>query len=90
MDEIDKKRDVMKEGKCPRCGSIQVRKQQNGLQGGAEMKTAVWNDKYVTEPANIVTYLCIYCGYFENYLLDRALLSKATQKWTQVGGSSNQ
>lgn len=75
----------MKNGRCPRCSSGSIRKQQNGLHAdGWKMRLHVWMNKDEERLTDVVTYLCVFCGYFENYLLDRENLSFAARRWTKV------
>lgn len=77
----------MKDGRCPRCGSVNVRKQCNGLHAdGWKMRMPLWPNR-VDEVTDVVTYLCVSCGYFENYVLGKGRLSQAAQRWVRVEAS---
>ena len=75
----------MKDGTCPRCRKLQVRRKHNGLKADRWRITgSSWNQETGDEGADVVTYLCVNCGYFENYLIDRDLLSQAARIWTRI------
>ncbi|MCB9111945.1 MAG: hypothetical protein H6634_11935 [Anaerolineales bacterium] len=66
----------MKTGTCPNCGSesIVISKEGGGIGYGARIYIKLgW--AMSTTPA-WTTYLCVDCGYFENYIMDKEKLEK--------------
>jgi hypothetical protein len=75
----------MKNGLCPRCRTAHVHARPNGLERLEwQLGTSSWQQRH-SQPAEVITFLCVLCGYFENYLLDRDQLSLAARKWPRVG-----
>lgn len=37
-----------------------------------------------SEKGGVVTYACITCGYFENYLIDAKKIQMISEKWKKV------
>jgi hypothetical protein len=73
----------MKNGHCPKCNSANVYTKDGGLSWGAE--DLLIDDGSFAQNADCVSYICIDCGYFENYIVDMARLQKKVQKnWTKV------
>ena len=70
----------MKNGKCPKCGSTNVRKGRT---------PGMWTSDKAMIPlgggldGHLKTrhYLCIRCGYVETYVTDPKGLEKARTKW---------
>jgi len=87
----------MRDGNCPKCGNRNVyRCQVPGQGGGITMNPDTpWllhlRDVYNWEMTKgWETLICADCGYFENYILDKALLAKVifnpnSQVWKKVG-----
>ena len=77
----------MKSGKCPKCNSSNVYQQSDGIRPREDwvMLSSHWGKMPVLNPTKIDTYLCVDCGYFENYVPDKDNLSKAAKIWDKVG-----
>ncbi|MCP4542728.1 MAG: hypothetical protein GY832_36865 [Chloroflexi bacterium] len=77
----------MNRGECPKCGSSNIYKQSDGIRPRDEwvMLDSHWGKLEVRNPTPVDTYLCIDCGYFENYVTDKDKLSKVAQIWDKVG-----
>jgi predicted nucleic-acid-binding Zn-ribbon protein len=87
----------MRDGRCPKCGKQNVYRCQVPGQGGGVSTDSErpWilhmRDVYCWEIVKEwETFLCADCGYFENYLLDKALMAKVianpkSQVWKKVG-----
>ncbi len=72
----------MRNGKCPKCGSTTIHSQANGLLfAGRNEYIHLGMAHY---PTDIVSFLCVSCGYFENYLSDPKKLAEAAQQWPKV------
>ena len=75
----------MKDGKCPKCGSADVRSsagvknrldEEHGIQIGGGL---------LPRTARIENYVCISCGYVENYILDQKKLRMIAERWPRAG-----
>jgi predicted nucleic-acid-binding Zn-ribbon protein len=78
----------MKNGKCPKCDSTNVFMNRSGVEWGDE---GGWIDVWIGSPdsrsgkqSEYDSYICVDCGYFENYILDRDILHEVQTKWTRV------
>lgn len=67
----------MKQGKCPECGSTEVRSR---LAESHEIAVATWNLNTV----HYRVYVCVDCGVMRTYIEDRAVLGKISEKWEKV------
>ena len=77
----------MKNGKCPKCNSTNVFKNQRGMNWGNSGWVELWFgslEERTNEYSDCDSYICTDCGYFENYLLDKEVLQKVQSKWTRV------
>ena len=70
----------MLDSRCPRCNSRAVYKMLNGIISG-EKNVYVRGLGFSSPKTDRMTYLCTSCGYYENYLTDKSILQKVTQKW---------
>lgn len=80
----------MRNGKCPKCGSSEIYTNDADGEGfgGDEAATLQCGldstDKWQT-------YLCVNCGYYENYLTDKDLMAdivakrKRMKSWKKAG-----
>lgn len=75
----------MKDGTCQKCGSTEIyesldgggvggREHALGIRNGAPLATYDW-----------ITYLCANCGFYENYLLDKKMLSAVVANPAKAG-----
>lgn len=71
----------MKNGICPKCGSETVHSKPDGLKY-AVAKGVVWvHTGMMTVASPAVSYVCVSCGYFENYIVDPGKLSEVAKNW---------
>lgn len=71
----------MKDGKCTKCGAETVHMQENGV--GGLYGQDVFNGRS-SEKGKVVTYACITCGYFENYIIDPKKIKTIAENWKKV------
>ena len=73
----------MKNGKCPKCDSTNIFKQDRGAwmgeNGGLYVQTG-----FATKASDFESYVCVDCGYFENYIIDKGKLQEVQKKWAKV------
>lgn len=74
----------MNSGTCPKCQSSNIFKKKNGINHhkGIHVYTST-----MTFPSSFVSHVCADCGYFENYIDDRAKLADIASKWERAGSS---
>lgn len=76
----------MKEsGKCPQCGASEIYTDANMPSRGDRCSIPIdlWTGFYVH------TYVCINCGYFEEYMIDKDLqnekkMNKIRETWKKI------
>ncbi len=77
---------MLKNGKCPQCGSSEVMTSPQGI--GWDLCVKVTQGKWLNPTSDWTTYLCTGCGLFENYLTDMKYLASAqsdpTVGWTRL------
>jgi uncharacterized Zn finger protein len=66
----------IREGKCPECGSTEVRFKSTKSQ---EIKIS-----WFIGPVTFVTYVCVDCGAVRTYIENRWMLGKIGEKWDKV------
>lgn len=71
----------MKDGKCIKCGAETVHTMENGVGGLYGLDVF---DGRSSEKAKVVTFACVTCGYFENYIIDPKKIQMITEKWKKV------
>lgn len=73
----------MLNGRCPRCNSRAVFKMTNGITSG-DKHVFVRGLGFSSPRTDRLTYLCTACGYYEDYITDKAILQKIANKWEKV------
>ena len=74
----------MKNGLCPKCNSTNVFMKNNGIWlGGHTLPLTIFPGS-IGSGANCESYVCVDCGYFENYVVTKELLEEIRQKWNKV------
>ena len=58
----------MKNGVCPKCGAEDVRVDENRLSGRNALALTFFG-----RPVKIRNYICVACGYLENYIQEEDL-----------------
>jgi hypothetical protein len=76
------KEETMKNGKCPKCGAATVHTLSGGTSFGNIDKIYVNGPKF-HQPSSYTTYVCVSCGYFENYL-SGSYLPEIVKSWPKV------
>ena len=71
----------MKSGTCPKCSSTEIYTKRNGIQSDIAFRFA-----YLALRAPYLdAYICMSCGYFEQYIADVAELhDDIKQDWKKV------
>jgi hypothetical protein len=81
---------MLKNGKCPQCGSSDIVTCQQGI--GWDLNLMVTKGKMSVSSGAWTTYLCTCCGLFENYVTDMPYLGSAksdpTLGWSHIDGPS--
>ena len=81
----------MKEGKCPKCGSIEIfREIPNAFRSGEYIPHLEAFEDYALTIYSIVPYVCVKCGYLEFHLDEKSLnkipvLIHDKEFWQKVG-----
>lgn len=80
----------MRRGVCPKCGYQTVRHGPAAMYVGTHPSTTTAHVMVpqrvlpTTEASPVDTFLCTYCGYFEQYLVSPAALAFAAHFWAPV------
>ena len=74
----------MKNGACPQCDSKEVYETENGI-GGSEI-TFIKRGRFGLMATTMLSYLCVKCGYFENYITNEKHLDEISKsgRWIKV------
>ena len=73
----------MKRGKCPKCGSDEVR-------SGAHLSPKIGPFTSNSIPVNFFSlaaldnYVCTKCGYLERYIAETAKLEEIARTWKKI------
>ena len=73
----------MKNGTCPKCNSTNVFKKTKGVSFGS-YPIRVNTGTMMVGGTEFDSYVCVDCGYFENYIQDPVKLQEGKTKWTKV------
>lgn len=78
----------MKNGKCPKCNSTNVFMNRSGVEWADEGGwISIWMgspNERLGKQSYYDSYICVDCGYFENFILDKDILQEVQTKWTKV------
>jgi hypothetical protein len=78
----------MKNGKCPKCNSTNVFMNIYGVEWSDEAGwLTIWmgsQKERSAKQSRYDSYICVDCGYFENYILDKEILHEVQTKWNRV------
>ena len=79
----------MKQGKCPKCGSVAV---YSGVEVLPKSGPFGSNSIPVTlvSIAALDNYVCADCGYLESYIADAEKLKEITRKWPKANRVSSE
>jgi hypothetical protein len=69
---------IMKNGKCPKCGSTEVYKTANGPGQRGYRQLSMFTK------ARLAEYICCGCGLVESYLDDMNVVEKIKSKCSKV------
>ncbi len=79
----------MKQGKCPKCGSVNIYSAEDlPLKSGPFGSNSI--PISLTAMAALDNYVCVDCGLLESYVADDYMLKKISQKWKSVNGTADQ
>jgi hypothetical protein len=73
---------AMKDGICPKCGGDDIRMGRHNVCRRDWVLVSLWG-----RAAPVVNYVCMSCGYLENYVREPDLAIIA-RNWRRVGRSS--
>lgn len=79
----------MKSGQCPKCGSHEVFSNTNRKFPALNTMT-IGSGNFGNRYAYLDTYVCVGCGYVENYVAKQADLNYIKEEWTSVREDNNQ
>ena len=75
---------VMRSGICPKCGSADVRYAREGI-GQTGAGNLMLRISALSAPiAPTDDYVCVECGYFEQYFIPGRALDKVAERWQRV------
>jgi hypothetical protein len=80
----------MKNGKCPECGSHDVRCDRGSYSGSvinranhiSVHKRGLFDMSF--EPASLDTYVCVSCGYVRGFVANQHSLNTIAENWPRV------
>ncbi len=77
----------MKDGKCPKCGSVEVYSSRDlVLKGGPFGSNSI--PVSLASMAALDNYVCTDCGKVESYVADEDKLNEIASKWKPVRSDS--
>ncbi|HYF65900.1 MAG TPA: hypothetical protein VD886_23925 [Herpetosiphonaceae bacterium] len=71
----------MKTGTCPKCQSRTVRAKNEAV---SVQNKSIYIEVGMLSRGYVRVYVCVTCGYLEQYVLDAEDLPKIAQKWPKV------
>jgi hypothetical protein len=75
----------MRSGRCPKCGSYDVRVGAREFTHlGQRRNTLLGSATVLDVAAHITVYVCLYCAYSEDYIEDPQALQEIAKKWPGV------
>ncbi len=75
----------MKNGQCPKCNSREIYVSADGGGIGEGFRVSVLNESSMVPTRHWQTFLCVACGYYENYLLDEGKIAKIVEDPQKAG-----
>ena len=79
----------MKQGKCPKCGSVNIYSAEDlPLKSGPFGSNSI--PISLTAMAALDNCVCVDCGLVESYVADDYMLKKISQKWKSVNGTADE
>lgn len=79
----------MKSGQCPKCGSHEVFSNTNRKFPALNTMT-IGSGNFGNRYAYLDTYVCVRCGYVENYVAKQADLNYIQEEWSSVREDNHQ
>jgi predicted nucleic-acid-binding Zn-ribbon protein len=78
---------TMKQGKCPKCGSLNIYSAEDlPLKSGPFGSNSI--PVSLTAMAALDNYVCVDCGLVESYVTDEYMLKKIAKKWKAVNDTT--
>lgn len=76
----------MKNGTCVKCGKDTVHALENGVGGSGGLHVLSEPSRFIAKMIymNVMSYVCVSCGYFENHFTEKDKLSDIAQKWRKA------
>jgi len=78
----------MKNGRCSKCNSTNVFMNRSGIEWSDESgRVTIWigsPESRSGKQSYYDSYICIDCGYFENYILNQDVLHEVKKNWSKV------
>jgi predicted nucleic-acid-binding Zn-ribbon protein len=79
---------LMKDGKCPRCGSADIYSGSDlPLKGGPFSSNSI--PISLTSMAPLDNYVCSSCGLVESYIADEKKLKEIMHRWKPINASND-
>ena len=75
----------MKDGRCGSCNSDKVYAQENGFSHGKGFQVVTgFRQVYEMSKTATIDFVCVNCGYFQQYISDKSTLRSVSEKWEKV------
>lgn len=80
-----KENKIMKDGICTSCKSTKVFANQDGFTHSKGFQVNAKNRSvWELQKTNTIDFVCVNCGYFEQYISDKSTLSEIALNWDKV------